>query len=382
MQAEKTRIGTALTGPVCAMLAGCAVNQAGLLPEGMASALPGMQLMLAKLATPLLLYNADVRQALAGAKAMLPAFTLAAASTVAAALVAVACMHGQLSALGQGHLCPDAGLHLAAALTAKNIGGSINFLGVATALGIPQPLITAGIAADNLAALLYFPAVSALASQPWCAAASSGKEQAAAQQCSTHGPHPTAEAPSQQPQDGGVTGAPSTSSATSEPLMLALAVALGLVSICERFGKAALPATTALTVVLATVWPSLIGQLAPAGSQLANCLLYMFFASAGAASGSLHALLSGDHACIVAFLSALYALHLLLLLSVGGALLRMQGPVLLIASHANIGSAATVACLAQAKRWKHLLLPGMLAANLGNAIATFVGLALAQLMSR
>ena len=44
-------------------------------------------------------------------------------------------------------------------------------------------------------------------------------------------------------------------------------------------------------------------------------------------------------------------------------------------SNANIGGPATAASLAAARRWHGLLVPGMLVGHLGNAGATFLGIA-------
>jgi hypothetical protein len=47
-----------------------------------------------------------------------------------------------------------------------------------------------------------------------------------------------------------------------------------------------IPIATALTVAAATLWPAGLGKLARAGELLGTCLLYVFFASAGAAGGA------------------------------------------------------------------------------------------------
>ena len=52
---------------------------------------------------------------------------------------------------------------LAAALAAKNIGGGVNYVAVATALEMSREEFVAGVAADNVFALAYFPLVSFLA---------------------------------------------------------------------------------------------------------------------------------------------------------------------------------------------------------------------------
>ena len=69
-------------------------------------------------------------------------------------------MHGVGSA-------PDGdGWKVAAALTAKNIGGGLNYVAVANTLGVSPGAFAAGITADNFFALAYFPIVSWLGGAP------------------------------------------------------------------------------------------------------------------------------------------------------------------------------------------------------------------------
>ena len=56
----------------------------------------------------------------------------------------------------------DSGLKVACALAAKNIGGGLNFIAVAAALGIPAAPVAAALAIDNVMALVYFPLCSLL----------------------------------------------------------------------------------------------------------------------------------------------------------------------------------------------------------------------------
>lgn len=64
-------------------------------------------------------------------------------------------------------------------------------------------------------------------------------------------------------------------------------MAVAVVMLSTAINKqAAIPIATALTVTAATLWPQGLGRLAPAGDLLGTCLLYVFFASAGAAGGA------------------------------------------------------------------------------------------------
>lgn len=51
---------------------------------------------------------------------------------------------------------------------------------------------------------------------------------------------------------------------------------------------------------------------------------------------------------------------------------------LLVASNANVGGPTTAAAMAGSKRWKSLVLPGILTGIFGYATATFLGLALGR----
>ena len=57
---------------------------------------------------------------------------------------------------------PSDGWKVAAALLAKNIGGGINYIAVATTLSVSPTVIAAGITVDNIFALVYFPLLGAL----------------------------------------------------------------------------------------------------------------------------------------------------------------------------------------------------------------------------
>ena len=401
--ADRTRLGKALSGPVCAMLVAAVASNLGLLPSSTKEAVPLLQTFTVKLATPLLLFSADLRRVAAGARDLLPAFALGTAGTLLGALVADALLHDRLLALGDalgGRAA--AGLDLAGALSAKNIGGGLNYVAVASALEVPRALFTAGIAIDNIAALIYFPLVSALGSLSWMTSAaplpsSSAKDTLPGTTNTTNKSNEDASEAPEQPDSDATAAAAATSAAATEDgdvsrgqamkdddpaekVMLTMAVAFAIVALTEPLGRAALPASTAVTVALATALPSSVGRLAPQADMLGKVLLFVFFASAGAAADSIRSSLG--FTVLFVFLAVLYAVHLGVMVIIGRLLLQMDGRALLICSNANIGGPATAASLASAKGWDHLLVPGVLAGNLGNAVATFLGIALAGILQR
>ena len=112
---------------------------------------------------------------------------------------------------------------------------------------------------------------------------------------------------------------------------------------------------------------------------LGDALLFVFFVIAGASGASLASL----NPSVLGFLAILYAVHLtIILVSSATVFSKNDSRVAVLASNACVGGPATAAALASAARWPDLLVPGILIGQFGNAIATFIGLALAASFRR
>jgi Protein of unknown function (DUF819) len=172
-----------------------------------------------------------------------------------------------------------------------------------------------------------------------------------------------------------------------ENMTEALAVGLCIASVGDYLAHlSSLPSiavSTFLAVLLATIIPRRLEGIASSGELLGKLFLLFFFASIGNASGTVSSTFAAKGAAsLVMFECILYAVHLSVVLGVGGKILKLPMPDLLLASNANIGNAATASSLATAKGWKSRILPAILVGTLGNAFGTFAGLSLGSFVLR
>jgi len=139
-------------------------------------------------------------------------------------------------------------------------------------------------------------------------------------------------------------------------------------------------AATAIAAAASAVAPQLRSPSAShsaspfaGSSRLGSYLMLPFFATIGAAAGSLSALpaLGWTFAFIAVQLSVHVAVSLL-----GGALLRLAPEAVLTGSNANVGGPATAAATASARGWHHMVQPAVLTGSLGYAVGTAVGCAI------
>ena len=342
-------------GPVSAMAITFAASSIGALPAN-ARAVSGIRDAAVQLATPLLLLDADPRALLETSKPYVKAFAVAVVGTLCATAIGARFVLPALaSALGKADAVGSI-----ASLSAKNIGGGVNFCAVAATLRVGAVAQSVALAADNVMALVYFPLCNWLAGDrnpsPHAASGESGKDEKAA-----------------------VVDAGS--------LLAALGTALGILAAASRLSpRAPLPAATLCALGLAAVLPSAKESrnrrlLDRAANVLSETLLYLFFAGAGAAGGAAGACLVDTGPALLAFLGFLYAGHTLVVYAVGARILRLPRSILAVASNAAIGGPATAAALCAGKGWDGATAPAVAVGTIGYALATFLGLATARVLS-
>jgi uncharacterized membrane protein len=126
--------------------------------------------------------------------------------------------------------------------------------------------------------------------------------------------------------------------------------------------------STVVTVALATIFPGFFTNIR-GSEEIGIFLMYLFFAVVGASADFGVIIQKGIYLFI--FAAGTISIHLAVIL-VGGKVLKIPLPEILIASNANLGGPTTACGMAMAKRWDKLIAPAVLVGIFGYAIATFV----------
>ena len=320
------------------------------------------------LAVPMLLYDSDLKRVVTDTGSLLLAFGVGAIATIIGTLVAFPLL--PLTSMG-----PDVGWRVACALAARHIGGAINFVAVAETLNIGGSAVSAAIAADNVVVALYFALLFYLSKEGEETNDGQEKLQSTTTSLSVTDPESVSDT-----DDSGSGINLSTLAISISVASSLVAAGRGLTRCVLPKGASALPIISMLTVLAATLRPKFFSRIRTAGTALGIVFIQMFFATSGAA-GSLRLVLQQAPSLFL-FSSLQIGVHFITLLLLGRGIFRLPHRELFLASNANVGGPTTAAAMAQAKRWKRLVLPALLVGILGYATATAIALALGPLLLR
>jgi uncharacterized membrane protein len=357
--AEKTRIGSHLTGAVIAILAAIAAANMKIIPHS-APAFDFVFSYFVPVLIPLFLFKANLRHMLFETTRMTVAFLVASVGTIIGVIIAVGLL--DLSALATAaNIDPElreAGI--AGLFTSTYIGGSVNYaaLGEITGLRTDASFFSAATATDNLFSAVFLSVLALLPGWSWLARRFTTHE---------HGEEVEAEQTSER--------------ISSMSLTLALAAAISFVAIGDGItGAIGMPSLryaiiTLLVLIAATAFPHWMERLHGA-FEIGVGLAFVFFAAI-AAGANLQAMVEIAPILIV-LVVILLSVHLVVLLGVGR-LFRLTIPELVTASNAAVLGATTAPALAAARGWHDLVTPGVLVGVLGYALGTFAGTAIFHL---
>ncbi|WP_020598337.1 DUF819 domain-containing protein [Spirosoma panaciterrae] len=256
---------------------------------------------------------------------------------------------------------------LAGMFTGTYIGGSINFHAVALHYGVSKAgnLFIAATAADNIMTALWM--IATLALPVFLQRQFPRQRPVSSEQSST-----------------ATTDDPFSDSETMTPNDLAILLALGFGSIFLAKQLTAWLPIIPFVLILTTIALGLaqlrvVNKLR--GSRLLGLFgVYVFLAVIGAYC-DIAALIRDGQLAFVLFgmILLLVCIHALLVFGIG-ALFRQDWDILGIASQANIGGATSALALARSLNRPDLQLPAVLVGTLGNAIGTYLGILVAELL--
>jgi uncharacterized membrane protein len=359
--AEKTRIGSHLTGAVIAILAAIAAANIKIIPHA-APAFDFVFGYFVPVLIPLFLFKANLRHMLFETTRMTIAFLIASVGTIVGVIIAVGLL--DLGALASAaDIDPElreAGI--AGLFTSTYIGGSVNYaaLGEITGLRTDASFFSAATATDNLFSAVFLSVLALLPGWNWLARRFTTHE---------HGEQLTEEQVGER--------------ISSTSLTLALAAAISFVAIGDAItsiiGMPSLryAVITLLVLIAATAFPHWMERLHGA-FELGVGFAFVFFAAI-AAGANLQAMVEIAPILVVVVI-ILLSVHLVVLLGVGR-LFRLTIPELVTASNAAVLGATTAPALAAARGWHDLVTPGVLVGVLGYALGTFAGTAVFHLWS-
>lgn len=309
---------------------------------------------LVPIAIPLLLFEADLKRIVSESGPTLIAFIIGSAAVVAGVIIGVSLL--------------DLGPHeakLAGIFTGTYIGGGLNFAAVAEASDMQEgSLLSAAIAADNVATNLHFLLIIFLPGMAWVV---------------QRFPSQYIASPEQGAED--VREDIHIIAKLDIPgLLFALALAFTLAALGNILAglidksQFAILVTTALTLMVATFLPQLVRKLS-GHAQAGTVMMFIFLASVGATADIWQLIEVGP--VLFVFASIIISVHMVILFGIGN-VLKMDIAELAMASAVCIGGPSSAAALASAKGWKDLLIPGVLAGSFGYAIGSFVGVSVIE----
>jgi len=356
MWAERTRWGQRLGGPLLLLAVAMALSNTGVIPH-VAPLYGTVAGFLVPAAIPLLLLRADFKTIFSESGQMFAAFLVATVATVIGAFAGAA-------VIDMGPLEPQ----IAGTITASYIGGSLNFVATAEAVGIKDSSIyVAGLSADAAGAVFFLMALMLMPALRFVRAAMPSKFINASAT-------PAVE----------VAGGP-YGSKTFDLARAANGLALSLIVCALSAWLTELLGIDTLYILVVTVLSLLIANFAKpvvrhvtAEFELGTLFMYLFFVCIGA--GANLADVVGSALPILLFIMVMVAVHLVVLV-LGGKLLKLDLAEVMIASNACILGPAPAAALAASKGWQPLVAPGILVGMFGYAIATFIGVTMAALLA-
>lgn len=365
---QKYKWAARVSGAIIALLGAMILSNLNIIPTD-APAYDQVWGYVVPLAIPMLLFKSDLGKIGRESGRLLIIFLISSIGTLIGAFLGFFALNNSISELSK----------VAAMMTGSYIGGSVNFVAMTDAFQVGKEITSAALVADNLLMALYFFVLISIPTISFFR-----KKYA----------HPFIDEVEKMDTGEGKTIAAAywerkEISLKDIAFTFALSVAIVTVSqyladvvthfgqslsgdigkIVELLGNKYLFITT-LTMILATLFPRLIGGIQ--GSQeIGTFLIYIFFVVIGVPA-SITVILT--KAPLLLLFCAIMVTMNMIVTFLGGKLLRFNLEEIILASNANIGGPTTAVAMAISKGWIELVGPIMMVGTLGYVIGNYFGL--------
>jgi uncharacterized membrane protein len=362
---QKFKWAAKISGAIIALLGALILANLGVIPSD-APVYDAVWGYIVPLAVPLLLFKADLRKIWRESGRTFLAFQISTVGTLLGAFLAVILV---------GKFIPEPA-KATAMMTGSYIGGGINFVAMADAFKASKDTVNALIVADNLNMAFYFMVLMMIPTLSFIKKRFS---------------HPyedviNAEVAKKGEQSNKAASYWGRKEISLLDIAMALAFTFFIVAFSTKFaawvgttnapglvksifGQKYLIITT-LTMVLATAFPKILGEIRGA-QEIGTFMIYIFFVVIGAPANLKVILLNSP--LLFVFCAIVVIVNMLVTFGVGR-MFKLSVEELCIASNANIGGPTTAAAMAISKGWTELVLPAMLVGVWGYVIGNYFGL--------
>lgn len=350
---ERFKVGKVLTSALVAMILGAFFVNMKLIPDS-APVYGVIYSSLVPIALPLFLYDADWKRVFIEAGHLVKLFGIAVLGVLIGALLAskIVDLGGNTSAW-------------ASVFSASFTGGTVNFVAVSTALELPESEIAVALTADTLAGMFFLALLIVLSTVKMLGYILPKKPEELSEYMLGNGP---------------------AAEERMEHIAFAaagLGVSVVIYFVAKYFshvtGTQAYLAlwVTAITLLLANLFPSVVSKLR-SGFSVGIWIMLAFFFVVGA-SASLYGL-QGYVISFLALIGVMLLSHIIVLLIAAKTLGFTLSETLIVSCSCVLGP-TVAAGMAANKRWDTLVTPGIVLGISGYAIGNFLGLAMARLLT-
>lgn len=356
-----------ISGALMTILAGAVLTTVGMIPDAASSEIevPVYTLIFSyfiPFAIPLLLFNVQLKKMLRETGTLLKPFLIGALGVVIGAIVAASILN-----LGEETY------KVAGTFIGTYTGGSVNFMGVATALDfLESPLFPSTITVDNVFTNLYIILLFLMPGIQWVAKWFPEYEESEDEDLSHLDTRESA----------------TTSGGFMEQLTVCLLITSAIFALGTFLGPifAGLLNTeihldilviTALIIILVNIFPTFFLKYQEVAFDTGMFFMYMFLAVIGASSNLKE--LFGSVPGILIFAAITLTVHLVITL-IAAKIFKISLKEVLVASCANAGGPSVAAPMAISFGMKKAVTPAILIGLLGYVIGTFLGVGVGAIL--